>query len=225
MVRCVAITNANRRCKKQACYSEFCSVHGYTECKLCEKEVSMINRHTLKRCGHSFCTECLVHSFYTTQWFEGFSTENVIKCPECELEVCDSDWTFITDHLCKTGVLQRKIIFDTYLYSELCKELHPFITIGKEHSPYQVQQATTAWNGDRPYWKKLRIPFNNTVPDIVYFEKWSGVYNMEHSYYRFFYGDPAIRKLFHEFQRELVEYVFYPKRIERFGGLEYLDQI
>jgi hypothetical protein len=221
MIRCEAITNANRRCKKSACFSGFCAIHGTTECGICKKETDMKSRHTLKNCGHSFCTSCLTNQFYKLQWFEEFSTENVIKCPECELEVCDSDWTFITDYLCKTNLLHRKIIYDTYLCAELCKEFDPFIFLGKEYSPYQIQLVTKACNGVI----KKRIPFNSTVPEVVYFQKSTGAYNNDLCYYRFFYGSPSIKNLFDDLQKELVEYVFHPKRITRLGGFEYLDEI
>jgi len=225
MVRCKAITNNNRRCKKKACYSEFCSVHVSLECGICEKECVLKDRHTLKSCGHSFCTKCLTNDFYTNQWFDGFSTENVIKCPECELEVCDDDWSFITDYLCvvpwvKSGLLQRKIIYDTYLSPDFYKELHPFIKLGKENSQSEMEKISLALNGDVPYWKRNKLDYNSSEPSIVYFFKFTKF--DEGSYYRFLYGCPAIKNLFEHLQKELVEYVFHPSRIK---CIERLDEI
>lgn len=60
-------------------------------------------------------------------------------------------------------------------------------------------------------------------PDIVYFIKYTDEWYDYQLVYRFFYGERLIS--FEEFQKELVEYVFHPNRIRRFGGIEYLDEI
>jgi hypothetical protein len=231
MTRCIAITKTNWRCKKTACFGDFCTVHGNGSCIICQKENSIRDRHTLKKCGHIFCTSCLTDQFYKFQWFEGFSTENVIKCPECQVEVADSDWTFITDYLCKTDLLKRKIIFDTYMSAVDYKEIYPFITIGRKYTPSEINKIFIVLNGDLPYWQRKRIYLNRSYADIVCFERGPRCHTSADSFYRFFYGSLSIRNLFKEFQKELIEYVFHPSRIQRFsvtyqlGELGYLDTI
>jgi hypothetical protein len=53
---------------------------------------------------------------------------------------------------------------------------------------------------------------------IVYFEKinpgdWRTGRSGEQKLYKFFLGDPLIKKKFPEFQKELIEYVFHPSRV------------
>ena len=159
---------------------------------------------------------CLVNDFYNFQWFDDFSTEHPIKCPECDLNVCDTDWTFITNFLCESHILQRKIVFDTYFCAEMYNKLYNHVVLGQEYDPKGVEEITRFWNN---YGK--RLPFNNKDPEIVYFQKFTGlftwremgIYNGEHTYYRFFYIPQEVRNLFQSIEKELIEYVFHPSRI------------
>jgi hypothetical protein len=213
MVRCVAITNSNRRCKKQACYNEFCFLHGTTPCVICEKDTVVKDRHTMENCRHVFCKECLSNEFYNKQWFHGFSTENVIKCPECSNEVCDYDWSFITDYLCKRGILQRKVVYNTYLAPVDYKHYHNFINLEQEYYGYEIDEINLKFNGNVPFEKRKYLHTSKEI--IVYFEK----YHKHRNFYRFFYGDIKIKNLFLEFQKELIKQVFHPSRVQKFSEL------
>jgi hypothetical protein len=218
MVRCVAITNSNRRCKKQACYNEFCCSHGTIPCVICEKDTVVKDRHTMENCRHVFCKECLSKEFYNKQWFDGFSTENAIKCPECSNEVGDYDWSFITDYLCKSGFLQRKMVYDTYLSPVYYKDFHGFIKLEQEYSRYEINEINKILhrkiNQNVPFEKRKYLYWSEEI-SVVYFEK----HRTDRICYRFFYGDVKIKNLFLEFQKELIEHVFHPSRVQKFSEL------
>ena len=50
---------------------------------------------------------------------------------------------------------------------------------------------------------------------VVYFEK----NRTDSIYYRFFYGDVKIKNLFLEFQKQLIEHIFHPSRVQKFSEL------
>ena len=221
MTRCIASCRNGKRCRKNAVANKLCWVHCEVECLLCKGGCPVKVRKTLRNCGHSFCKNCIARDFYDFQWFDGFSTENPIRCPECDLEVCDQDYGFITNMLCESKVLQRKIVCDTYFCPETYNELHSHIVLGEEYDPKGIEAITGFWNRQHNTYRR-RLPFNNTSADIVYFQKYTGLFNWremgmmnaQHTYYRFFYGTPEIRNLFPQLQKELVEYVFHPSRVD-----------
>jgi hypothetical protein len=160
---------------------------------------------------------CIALDFYDIQWFDDFSTEHPIKCPECDISVCDDEWEFITDYLCQLKALQRKIVCDTYFCPVVYNELYDHVVLGKEYNIKEIDTITRFWYKGN----KRRLPFNNKDPDIVYFQKFTGlfiwhesqIYNAEHTVYRFFYGTQETRNLFPPLEKELIEYVFHPSRI------------
>jgi hypothetical protein len=224
MVRCVAITESKRRCKKSACYSDFCGIHCTLTCSICKTDRGILERQVLTDCGHIFCKECIAGNFLQTQWFDGFSTEFVINCPECDLPVSDKDWTSITSFLCDHNCLRRKIVYDTYLYPQLLKELAPLVKLGAEYDTQSYFFIFNEWNRISNRQKYLPA-IDTSEPDIVTFHIYTTPSSVDQLVFRFFYGDKITRSLFEVFQKELVEYVFHPKRIQRFGGIEYLDEI
>jgi hypothetical protein len=212
MTRCKAITCTGKRCKKSGGDFDFCGTHTILECGLCKRENGIRERYRVKNCGHTFCTMCLVDDFYDFQWFDDFSTEHQIKCPECDISVCDTDWSFITNFLCECKVLQRKIVYHSYLCPSVYNELYERIVLGQEYDLEKMQIITrfSTWNRNSNLYTK-RPPFNNNDPIIVYFEKFTGTFDC--TYYRFFYIPQEIRNLFEPVQKELIEYVFHPSRI------------
>ena len=219
MTRCKATTCSGKRCKKTADEYGFCGIHRTVECCLCNEVCDIRIRKTLKHCGHSFCKMCIARDFYDFQWFDDFSTEHPIKCPECDLDLCDDDWTFVTDFLCQSKLLQRKIVCDTYLCPVVYNELYNHVVLGKEYDIKEIDTITRYWNKGKSY--RTRESFNNKDADIVYFNKFTGlfnwheawIYNAEHTFYRFFYGTQETRNLFPALEKELIEYVFHPCRI------------
>jgi hypothetical protein len=218
MVRCVAITNSDRRCKKQACYNEFCVSHATTPCVICQKDTVLKDRHTMQNCRHVFCKECLTNDFYNKQWFDGFSTENVIKCPECSNEVCDYDWSFITDYICKKFILQRKMMYDTYLAPADYKVYSEYIKLEREYSGYEIDEINRLVHrkiNKNVSFEKWKYFYKSKDISVVYFEK----NHTDRNCYRFFYGDVKIKNLFLEFQKQLIEKVFHPSRVQKFSEL------
>jgi len=139
----------------------------------------------------------------------------------------DNDWQLLTSFLCDSKILLRKIVHDTYLCPELAHELLPLLTIGQEYGPRAYNKIANVWNRtftDKQGWATRYLPaVDRLKPDIVYFIKYTDEWYDYQLVYRFFYGEKLIS--FDEFQKELVEYVFHPDRIRRFGGIEYLDEI
>ena len=228
MVRCVAITKSNRRCKKSACYSDFCATHGKLTCCVCKMDTHLADRIVLADCGHIFCKECVANNFLKTQWFDGFSTNEGIKCPECGFPVSDKHWNSITSYFCDIKVLRRKIVYDTYLCAQFLQELSPLIKLTLEYNPRSYFHIFNEWNRICPHkngWIRY-LPFiDQSKPNIVIFHKYTDRLLEDERVFRFFYGDNYTRSMFEQFQKELVEYVFHPKRVERFGGWKYLEQI
>jgi len=144
---------------------------------------------------------CLAKDFYDFQWYEEFSTENVIRCPECDLEVSDRDWGAITDTLCESHVLQRNIVYDTYFCPSLYNKYRGNIELGRQYTSSQIE--------------KIGINFRhyNQPPDLVYFKKFNSITNFRMIYYRFFYGTPEVRNLFPSIEKQLIEYIFHPTRM------------
>ena len=216
MVRCQAICKNGKRCSKK-CDEKLCPVHNNEiECEECGECPEVKNRIRLKNCDHHFCKKCLADSFYNYQWCDGFSTEDLIRCPNCDKGLCDSDWSWVTNYLCEAQVLQRKIV---YKISSFCASLYQILNINLdfEYRPGEVGLIERKWNRLTGTWYKL-FPYTEE-PDVVYFEKWAG---RDHACYVFEYGDPDIRKLMPDLQKELVEYVFHPSRIK---NIEQLDDM
>ena len=229
-MRCKGFCKNGKRCSKKT-PDNFCGVHNNEiECESCCECPEVKNRVKLKNCGHYFCKKCLADDFYNYQWCDGFSTENVIKCPECDRDLCDSDWQWVTNYLCEAHILQRRIVCVTYMNPELYKSLGRFVNLGFQYTPPEIETITRHYNTCNKIFYRRPLQFNNKYPDIVYFEKFTrffrwvsqGIFYGENTFYSFKYGDPEIRKLFPELQRELVEYVFHPSRIK---NIEQLDDM
>jgi len=227
MIRCQAICKNGKRCSKKVS-ENLCAIHNNEiECEDCGECPEVKNRIKLKNCGHYFCHKCLADSFYNYQWYDDFSTENVIKCPECDHDLCDIDWQWVTNYLCEAQILQRRILCVTYLCPGLYKSLGRFVNLGFQYTPPEIEAITRHYNTfNKTLYRPL--PFNNDQVDIVYFHKFTGFFRWvsqgifygENTFYSFKYGDPEIRKLFPELQRELVEYVFHPSRIKNIEELD-----
>ena len=167
------------------------------------------------------------NQFYNFQWFDGFSTNELIRCPECDLSVSDKDWNMITSILCDTKVLRRKIVYDTYLCAQLLQELAPLVKLKQEYTIKDYFFIFNEWNRINPHkygWIKPLPVIDQSKPNTVFFERYTYRLLEDERLIRFFYGDNS-KILFEVFQKELVEYVFHPKRVQRFGGWEYLEQI
>jgi hypothetical protein len=111
----------------------------------------------------------------------------------------------------------------------LYKTLGPLVTLGYYYTPPIIENITWNYNKEMKSFGKY-LPFNNNQADIVYFKKFTckfhwiskRIFNGEHTFYVFEYGDDNIRKLMPELQKELVEYVFHPSRIK---NIEQLDDM
>jgi len=197
MVRCISITCFGKRCKKTG--TPLCQTHVLKKCGVCTELVSMSKRIILKGCGHVFCKNCLAEEVYDFQWFPGFSTINVIKCPDCDLNLCDDDWKMVTSNLCDHGVLQRQIIRSVHL------------------CPYDYVRLGYKLDVDYPIYQ-VRNHFDYAYSvDIVYFETPHGHLG-DHIYYSFCYGQSKL--LLDDFRKELAEYVFHPSRIKNIEDLD-----
>ena len=152
------------------------------------------------------------------QWFEGFSTKNELSCPTCQIQLKDDSWENVTDLMVKSGLLKRKIIYNTYLCHEMYCKLLPVITLHHEYDFQGSNFLHRYYDNLTGIWTNRYTFLNDHKPDIVYFEKvnptdWRFGRNKELKKYTFFLGDPACKIDTFLFLKELVEYVYHPSRI------------
>ena len=223
MPRCKGITNDGYRCKLK-CSNEFCSIHNMDIlCEMCNNHRSIKDRIKISECGHIFCNECFCKDFMKNQWIEGFSTENEIKCPSCTIKLQDISWQNVTSLLVDRNLLKRKILYRVYLCHERYVEfLKVNLKLNEEYSHIQVSYMCTLYNRIMKKWNPEFHITGNCNVDTVFFEKinpgdWRKRETDEKMVYIFYVGDPEMKKLF--IQKELIEYVFHPSRI----NLEMLD--
>ena len=221
MTRCFGICKTGKRCSKKT-ENIYCKIHEKVVCVSCCEESTFHKQIKLENCGHIFCKNCLIKDFYDYQWFDGFSTNHPIKCPECDHDVTDEEFSFITDYLSKKGVITRKILYKIWLCPAQMKTYHQLITIGKDYHfedlldlYWKLEQGTTFNESDI-----LKL-INTNYVETVYFPK-CNQYDYFPQSYTFEYCSKETKSLMPELQKELVEYVFHPSRIKT---IERLDEI
>jgi len=131
-------------------------------------------------CGH----KAELNNIFEHQWFDGFSTNDNLFCPVCKQKLSSHEFNKITDLLCKHKYLQKHTIYDTHLFPTniLRTIVEPEKLYDNLHNFYMF------WFEKYPDWESDEDIFNETRPDIVYFEK--------HNHERFknvnelFFGNP-----------------------------------
>jgi len=215
---CQGITKCGNTCKRKA--EHFCSFHKQIFCNKCKLKYSTKNSINLD-CGHNFCKTCLANEIYTNQWFEGFSTEHSLICPKCDVNLSDSNWQDIMDHLVFLKKVQRKIIYTYYLTREWMNRLTGIIEIGKEYTWSDLDQIEILWETFNEHELVLLLL---DEPSKVYFEKY-GTHFMAHwpkTNYTIDLDYNSIKSANKISQQELAEYIFHPERVRRLG-MDYLD--
>lgn len=207
--------------------NELCFIHDPEKntCSYCRQVVSFNQKVVLTNCGHILCKICLSDHIYHYQWFEGFSTENILKCAHCDEELCENDWSNAMDYLVTTGVLQRSVIYAYYLDNMWLSYLHQIIDLTKLYTENEKNLIEYKWyNTHHSFlWNMMEHE-----PLIVFFHRVHlldpSTFNLRNNY--IFKIDYEIIRLNNEdLFKELVEYVFHPNRIMRLGGADYLEQI
>jgi len=146
------------------------------------------------------------------QWFDGFSTDDPIKCPYCDVKIEDCDWSYLTDYLVKNGILGRKIVHKTWLSAGEYLKLKDRVELGREYDHLEIDTLRR-----RIYGYDYNTPFSqSSITDIVYFTKTNDV----RTRYVFEYGDYLIRDLIPKIQKEIAEIVFHPKNIKNIEDLD-----
>jgi len=224
MYRCKGICTNGLRCKKKT-INHYCNVHDESIiCQICNKHVNMNDRFTISECGHKFHKKCLTDSFMNNQWYDGFSTNDKIYCPECKIEFSDDSWTKISCLLVDCKILERKIIYKTYLCYKQYLDLKQVLQLDQEYDYNQFDtirrhydRLTGTWHNDHYFLNKdyvEQVILKKYVPREIYYYQ-----TTDTNYYIFSLGDPDIKNLFQPLQKELIEYVFHPDRVK----LEELD--
>ena len=121
----------------------------------------------LKLCGHKVCKEDL-QNIFDTQWFDGFSNNDLLECPTCKSVVSNTDFNRITNLLCKHKFLQKHTIYDTYLYPD--NIIRTIVEPGKLYQ--SLHNFYIFWGEKYPDWDGDEDIFNESVPSIIYFEKY-----------------------------------------------------
>ena len=215
--------NMKRDCakcvKSMRTYKKKCNNHN-PECCTCYSCYGVFYdtkvRLKLANCGHTFCVFCLGKSVLET-YPHSFSTENIICCMKCKTPVIDSEWQKITCNLVDNRLLKRTAFYSYHLDKKNFNALYRIIELYREYNENEnifIHFSTREIITINPEAEIVyfNTPFNN---DPVFTKNW---YN-----YRIDYS--LLRSQNETLFKELVEYVFHPKRVERFGGWEYLDQI
>jgi hypothetical protein len=204
---------------------------------MCDKTYSFSCRIRLKNCGHIFCERCIAIDVYKNQWCDNFSTECVIKCPECEQEVCDNDWQKITSYLCDTETVRREIHYYNYVCMDdivkykLVLDKGEYMESNMFHVYFTYYGTSIVNNRELSrFYENILRKIDKFNPDIVYFPKYDHSC-FEKRFLVFKFGDESIKKLRESLNHEITKYVFHPSRVKRFseaynlGGMGYLDAI
>ena len=210
--------------------NELCSIHDPEKntCVSCRNIVVDLNKKIkLSNCGHIFCKLCLSDHVLTHQWFENFSTENPLKCPCCETNLCDYNWSAIMNYLVSVGSLQRAVVYSYYLNDYWVGELNRLVKLGKMYTVRERHIIEDYWNfhNDTHLWNLI---FPDEVPDIVFFFKIDYLDDstfLRKNFYRFMIDYNFIKNKNNNLHKELIEFMFHPDRVRRLGGLDYIEQL
>ncbi len=214
---CKGICTDGHRCKRRVS-SDFCSIHDKSIlCGICGCFRDISSRTRLSECSHVFCHDCLSKSILSSQWREGFSTEDKLHCPECQINLENDSWQKVTSLLVERNLLKRKIIYKTYLCYELYLKLKPRIDLDHEYTFHDLDVFHRYH--DRIIGRSTNNLFNEEYVEKVYFEKinpgdWRRGNTRERKIYIFCLGDPEIKNLFWNLWKDLAEYVFHPSRVK-----------
>jgi hypothetical protein len=217
MVRYCQATNLNGKPCKRICHDNVCGSH--KRCICCTTNKNVI---TLTQCGHFFCKECLASDIYDFQWFADFSTEHPLLCPECDMELSDSDWQDSMDYLVNEGTLVRKPVYTCQIGREWISKLHHFVEFGKEYSFRERDIIENRFL--REYDINLfYVLIPDDVPKVVYFQErhWSRWF--PNTFYTFDIDYNLLSQQNQITSKELIEYIYHPTRVARLG-IEFLDR-
>lgn len=219
MVYCQAFCVSGLRCKNNAPKNTgLCYTHNPIYCCKCELKVVNNKKCILDNCTHKFCLECIAMDIYNFQWSDDFSTEHPLMCPECDIELSDNNWQSVMDYLVvKKKLLKRKIIKTAYLSRYQYNSVSYRIALGKEYTIYDkiIYDATANFKD---------VTFDE-IPSKVYFlkNKYTGYSNRDEIRYSFELDYDLFKKENENFHQCFIEYFYHPKRVERLGGIEWLD--
>ncbi len=215
MVRCLAEING-KQCKR-FCKRDFCSCHTY--CISCKTNKNII---TLSDCKHSFCKYCLASDIFDYQWFNDFSTDHPLICPECDAFLADTDWQDIMDYLVNEGTLVRKPVYSCYIGREWITKLYHFVEFGREYN-YRERDAIENKFLEEYNHSLFYVLIPDQIPKKVYFQQRNWARWYPNTRYTFEIDYQLLEQQNKIKTQELVEYIYHPKRIARLG-IEYLDQ-
>ena len=242
MTRCVALTKLGKRCKSSCIKNEkHCFNHIERYCNVCINVLTPCTALYLKNCNHFFCKECISASIYKNQWYEGFSTDSPLRCPDCKVELCDTDWSIVTDYLVNKRIVRRNVVYNVLLNPVFFNEYHDYIALNSFY--YWVTEDNSKMSDCM---KKLvncrevtvlksgrKVNFTLLLKEAqvkrVFFPVYDETRTTEQvNFYVFKIDYRLISNSFLENKRLIAEYVFKPDRLLRLGkmnGMDHLDYI
>jgi len=164
-----------------------------------------------------FCKKCLCTSFFEKQWFDGFDENCDIKCVLCDDNVSDYNFKRIIDYSLKMGLFVKEIHKIHFLPAEFFQ--NTFIKSGKIYTYHDVfklvDQDDLFFGMD---YREIVRRVDKTVEIYIRNPKNFITFALER--FVFLYGDPNLKKNFKKFDKELIEYVFHPRRIKNIEDLD-----
>ena len=127
------------------------------------------------------------------------------------------------NYLVVNGKLQREIVWVYYLDKDMISQLHSIVDFNVEYTVKERNDIEDHWESENNsfLWNLVQV---DDEPEIVYFVN-VNVNVTRKTFYTFKIDYLTIKIQNDKLYKELVEYVFHPLRIQRFGGMDYLELI
>ena len=133
------------------------------------------------------------------------STNDIIKCPICEIELCDNDWSYFANICVNSGNFRRQIDYVCYINPKQVTITENIYS--KKYSQYDALIIYQKITGNLNY----HYVFKEI--DTIFFIKIDCAYKIINDKYIFKIDFQKLKEENDHFHKELAEYIFHPSRI------------